>query len=129
MQFLKTLFWVLLAGLGIAFAFNNWFAVPIQLWGALIADVNLPLLLLIAFLAGLLPMLLVYHAVRWRLRQRLTGLERALADLRAATAPIPATNPVVVDVPKALAEPEPEAVVEPVPAPPPPPPAPPTSLL
>ena len=92
MQFLKTLFWILIAGLALALAFHNWFPVSLRLWGGLIADVNLPLLLLLAYLLGLLPMLLVHHATRWRLRQRITGLERTIADLRAVgtEAPPPA---------------------------------------
>ena len=81
MQFLRTLFWVLLAGVAVAFAFNNWTTVPLRLWGGLIADVNLPLLLALAFLAGFLPMLLANKATRWRWKQRVNGLERTVADL------------------------------------------------
>lgn len=84
MQFLKTLFWFLLAVIVAVFAIGNWTTVPIKLWAGLIADVNLPILLVATFLAGLLPVLLYHHAVRWRLRQRLTSAERAVADLRAA---------------------------------------------
>lgn len=91
MQFLKTLFWFLLAVIVAVFAINNWETVPIRLWAGLIAEVNLPLLLVITFLAGLVPVLLYHHAVRWRLKQRLTTAERSVADLRlavtAATAP------------------------------------------
>ncbi|MFX5747581.1 hypothetical protein ABTE19_21900, partial [Acinetobacter baumannii] len=53
----------------------------------LIADVNLPLLLVLTFLAGLFPVLLYHHAVRWRLTSRLNAAERTVAELRdAATA-------------------------------------------
>ena len=95
MQFLRTLFWVLLAGVAVAFAFNNWTTVPLRLWGGLIADVNLPLLLVAAFLAGFLPMYLTIKATRWRWRQRVTGLERTIGDLTRPAPPAPAT-PVVV---------------------------------
>ena len=84
MQFLKTLFWFLLAVTVAVFAIGNWTMVPIKLWAGLIADVNLPILLVATFLAGLLPVLLYHHAVRWRLRQKLSSAERAVADLRAA---------------------------------------------
>ena len=47
MQFLKILFWCLLAFVAAVFTISNWNAVQIQLWGGLIADVNLPLLLLV----------------------------------------------------------------------------------
>lgn len=102
MQFLKTLFWFLLAMLVVVFSFGNWTTVPIKLWAGLQADVNLPLLLVTTFLAGLFPVLLYHHAVRWRLKQRLNTAERALVDLRgtmaAATArPAPVEAPLIDD--------------------------------
>lgn len=84
MQFLKTLFWVLLAIVIAVFAVGNWTTVPVKLWSGLIAEVNLPLLLLVSFLAGLLPTWLYHQAVRWRLTQRLTSSERSIAGLRTA---------------------------------------------
>lgn len=94
MQFLKTLIWILIAGLGIAFALNNWVPVTIALWGNLVADVNLPLLVLFAFLLGFVPMALLYQATRWRMRQRMAGLERSLNELRNVhTPPVPAATP------------------------------------
>jgi lipopolysaccharide assembly protein A len=92
MRFLKVLFWLLLGGLVAAFViYNGDERVGIRLWGGLIADFSLPLLLIIVFLLGLLPALVAYQTLRWRSRQRLAGLERALADLRAV-APEPATD-------------------------------------
>ncbi|WNO54970.1 lipopolysaccharide assembly protein LapA domain-containing protein [Stakelama saccharophila] len=91
MQFLKTLFWALIIGLAAAFALNNWVPVEIRLWGGVVADVNLPLLLLVTFLIGFVPMLLAYYTVRWRLRQRLAASERALTELRALHESKPAT--------------------------------------
>src|SRR4051812_11735364 len=86
MRFLKVLFWLLLGGLVAAFViYNGGERVSIRLWGGLIADFSLPFLLILTFLAGLLPMLLAYHASKWQMRQRLSGLERALADLRAVS--------------------------------------------
>lgn len=84
MQFLKTLFWALLVVVITVFAIGNWTSVPIRLWGGLIADVNLPLLLVLTFLAGLFPVLLWHHAVRWRLNSRLATAERTINDLRNA---------------------------------------------
>lgn len=92
MQFLKTLFWFLLAVVATVFSIGNWKTVPINLWGGLIADINLPLLLVLTFLGGLLPVLFYHHAVKWRLRQKLAATERAMTDLRAVTAAaLPAT--------------------------------------
>ena len=84
MRFLKVLFWLLLGGVVAAFViYNGDERVSIHLWGGLIADFSLPLLLILVFLAGMLPSLFAYHALRWRTRQRIAGLERALADLHA----------------------------------------------
>ena len=82
MQFLKILFWCLLAFIAAVFTISNWNAVQIQLWGGLIADVNLPLLLFVTFLIGFVPTMIYHHAIRWRLRQRLSTCERELLDLR-----------------------------------------------
>lgn len=91
MQFLKTLFWALLVLIVAVFAIGNWTSVPIRLWGGLVADVNLPLLLVLTFLAGLFPVLLYHHAVRWRMKARLATAERTIAELRnAVTASRPA---------------------------------------
>lgn len=96
MQFLKILFWCLLAFLAAIFTIGNWTTVQLKLWGGLVAEVNLPLLLLVMFLVGLLPMLAYHHMARWRLRQRLTAAQNAVETLRgtAATATI-VTRPVL----------------------------------
>lgn len=96
MPFLKGLFWFLLAVLLVVFAFANWTTVPIKLWGGLIADINLPLLMLVMFLLGLVPTLLFHHAVRWRLRNRLIASDRTITELRAA-AMAPTTPPPVAE--------------------------------
>ncbi len=90
MQFLKILFWCLLAFLAAVFTIGNWVAVPIRLPGGLVADINLPFLLLVTFLAGLLPTLGWHTAKRWRLKQKLATCERVLAETRAAHLPTPA---------------------------------------
>ena len=90
MQFLRILFWCLLAFVAAVFAQGNWTSVPIRLPGGLIAETNLPFLLLVTFLLGLLPTLLFQHVIRWRLRQRVAVLERQLAELRALPVSVPA---------------------------------------
>lgn len=83
MQFLKILFWALVAFAAAVFTFGNWKWVSVSLFGNLMAEVNLPILLLVTFLAGFLPTFLYQRALRWRLRQRLSAAERTIADLRA----------------------------------------------
>lgn len=105
MQFLKILFWCLLAFLAAMFTLSNWVTVPIRLWGGLIAEVNLPLLLVSVFLLGLIPMLVLHHTVRWRLRQRLATTQNTIEALRGTNAapttaliadPEPVPTPAVV---------------------------------
>ena len=102
MQFLKILFWCLLVFVAAVFTFGNWTTVSIQLFGGLIAEVNLPLLLLTTFLLGLVPTLGYQHWVRWRLRQRLAVAERALEtelSLAAARAGVEPPAASVTDAP------------------------------
>ncbi len=56
MRFLSTLFWVLLAVIVVLFASRNWNDVTLSLWGDIQADVKIPVLLLIVFLIGFLPL-------------------------------------------------------------------------
>ena len=88
MQFLKYLFWCLLAFIAAVFSFGNWYSVEVHLWGGLIALVNLPFLLFVTFLVGLLPMLVYHLTAQWRLRQRLATTERTLDQIRAAALPV-----------------------------------------
>ncbi|MCM8730054.1 hypothetical protein ACFO8O_03595 [Hephaestia sp. GCM10023244] len=97
MQFLKGLFWFLIAVLVAAFVFGNWNEIThVHLWNDLVADVKVPILVTVCFLAGLLPTLVYQHAIRWRLRQRLAAAERSLAVVRETVAvaePAPAPEP------------------------------------
>jgi uncharacterized integral membrane protein len=95
MQFLKILFWIVLTVLVVLFADANWRSVEVRLWGGLIADAKLPILLLLVFLLGFLPTLIVYRAKMWALRRRLEPLERSAAvpAAPAAAAAAPTYNP------------------------------------
>ena len=70
MQFLKTLFWVVIALFLAVLASRNWHDVTLNLWGDIQADIKVPVLILFMFLLGWLPTFLVYRAKMWRLRQR-----------------------------------------------------------
>jgi hypothetical protein len=91
MQFLKIIFWAILIAIGVMFSYLNWIYVPVFLLPAdpkitpAAADfqIRLPLLLLITFLLGLLPTLVLHRAVRWNLRRKLENAERSLETLRA----------------------------------------------
>ncbi len=96
MQFLKTLFWVVVAVAAALFAYHNWAPVSLSLWAGLIVEVKLPALLFFAFLLGFLPMYLVYRGRIWSLRRRLGQPSRvtvANQPVAAIQAPPPAAAP------------------------------------
>jgi uncharacterized integral membrane protein len=94
MQFLKTLFWVIVAVVAVLFFYTNWQPVTLKLWGGLEADVKLPLLVLIAFLLGFLPTFIIYRARLWALQRRLdTQATAHVVSHPAPARPVtPATN-------------------------------------
>ena len=92
MQFLKTLFWVVLAVVAVLFAKANWTDAELRLWGGLIADVKLPVLLLVFFLIGFLPTLILYRARIWALKRRYEPLERSTPATAATVPPPPETS-------------------------------------
>jgi putative membrane protein len=96
MQFLKTLFWVLLAVLVVLFASRNWFDVTLDLWGDIQADVKIPILMLIAFVIGWLPTWLIMRAKIWGHRRKIEALDR-----QRATAPAPEATDMETESPAA----------------------------
>nr|WP_294168547.1 LapA family protein [uncultured Sphingomonas sp.] len=71
MQFLRTLFWIVVAVFLAIMARNNWSDVTLNLWGTLQADIKLPLLVTLAFLLGFLPTWLTLRSRIWQLKRRL----------------------------------------------------------
>ena len=89
MQFLKTLFWVVLAVFLAILASRNWHDVTMNLWGDIQADIKLPILIGLVFLLGWLPTYLIHRARLWRVRSRLDSFERQQAAARTVdTTPI-----------------------------------------
>ena len=76
MNFLRTLFWVVVAVSLAIFANRNWNDVTLNLWGNIQAEVKLPFLLLLAFLLGFLPPYLLMRSRLWTLRRKLILAER-----------------------------------------------------
>lgn len=76
MNFLKTLFWVVLAVSLAIFATRNWIDVSLSLWGSIQAEVKLPFLLLVTFLLGFLPPYFIMRGRVWRLKRKLAIAER-----------------------------------------------------
>ena len=76
MQFLKTLFWMVVAVSIAIFATRNWRDVTIDLWGPLAVDIKLPLLMAVMVLLGWLPTWLILRSRLWTVRRKLMLLER-----------------------------------------------------
>lgn len=85
MQFLRTLFWVVIAAFVAIIASNNWRDVTLDLWGNLQADIKIPVLLLIIFLIGFLPTWLIMRGKIWQLKRRIAQEE--VKPVPAAPAP------------------------------------------
>ena len=83
MQFLKTLFWVVIAAFLAILASRNWHDVTMNLWGDIQADIKLPILIGLAFLLGWLPTYLVHRARLWRMKSRLESFGRQQAEVRS----------------------------------------------
>lgn len=87
MQFLKTLFWVVIAVSLAMLASGNWQDVTLNLWSDIQVDIKLPVLIAVIFLLGWLPTYLIYRARVWRLRNRLDSLERQQAAIVETSRP------------------------------------------
>ncbi|NML09865.1 LapA family protein [Sphingobium sp. AR-3-1] len=115
MQFLRTAFWVVIA-VGLAFfCMANYVPVTVRLWGDMVMETKLPVLLIGAFLLGALPFWIMARATRWRLKRRLDSTQKALVVATAAAAPPPPPPIVVSDAPVMGSLPDPLAPTTPSP--------------
>jgi uncharacterized integral membrane protein len=88
MAFLRTLFWIAITVIVVVFSFRNWVPVTINLFGDTQADVKLPVLLLISFLIGFVPLYAWHRAVRWRHNRKLAVIERVPPAAAVPPAPV-----------------------------------------
>ncbi len=93
MQFLRTIFWVLLAVVAVAFGMKNSGYVTLSFWSGYAADVRLPLLLGIVFLLGLIPPWLLHRITRWSMGRKLEAANRQLMESRSAIEPSASSVP------------------------------------
>ncbi len=95
MQIVRTIAWVVLLVLLLAFSFFNWKPVEVQIWDNLVLETKVPALVVVSFLLGLVPMWLVHRGVKWRLQRRIATLETAARNVAmtpAATTAPPAAS-------------------------------------
>lgn len=113
MGILRTIIWVFLTIVLVLFAMANWNPVTVTIWPGQVLDTKLPVLIVVAFLLGSLPMWIALRTARWSMKRRLDSSERQLADLRAMAnrstdpAPAPASTPAPVnDIPPSPLDPQ-----------------------
>lgn len=92
MQFLRTVFWVILAVAIALFCKANNRPMEIKIWGDIVWETRIWFPILMAFLLGAVPLWIVARTTRWRLKRRLENAEKALASASAApVAPVVAS--------------------------------------
>lgn len=110
MQIVRTALWVLIF-VGIAlFSAINWKPVEVNLWGDFVVETKVPVLVIVSFLLGLVPMWLYHRGAKWSLNRRINSLENAVRSSAlssrhsappsssASAAPVsPAANPAPTD--------------------------------
>lgn len=95
MQIVRTVVWTLVLFALLAFSFFNWSPVEVHLWSNLVLETKLPVLVVVSFLFGLLPMWLIHRTQKWRMNRRVSALEAVttkLATAQATGAPAPASS-------------------------------------
>ena len=85
MQLIRTIVWVLLVVALLLFSINNWQPVEVKIWEGLVLETRLPALVIVSFLAGLLPMWLLHKGARWRLNRRIASLENSVRSVAIST--------------------------------------------
>ncbi|MEE4349357.1 MAG: LapA family protein [Pacificimonas sp.] len=98
MRILTLLVYILIGLLVAWFASQNWDRTALWLPGGYEAYWPLGVYIIVALLIGLVPMAILYSAMRWRLRRKVRKLEQKLgtatAELEAKAAPAaPAMSP------------------------------------
>jgi uncharacterized integral membrane protein len=92
MRIVTLIFYFLFGALLAWFAARNWDFVTLKVWGDYELAIRLPVLLLLMFLIGALPLAILRYTSRWHWSRRVKKLERALEDTQAPE-PLPVTEP------------------------------------
>lgn len=105
MNIIRTIIWVVVGIALLIFTLNNWSPVEVKIWEDIVLETKKPVLVIISFLAGFLPVWLLHRGTRWQLRRRITSLETAVKN--AVTANVPKGDDPLDPAPE-KAEPQPE---------------------
>lgn len=99
MQIIRTIVWVVILFAILTFSFFNWETVEVNLWENLVLETKVPMLVIIAFLLGLVPMWLYHRSVKWSLARRIRSLENSIKSTALAHRHEPAAEDKPVDKP------------------------------
>lgn len=97
MKILRTILWVIAAIGFLVFAIYNWQPVELTLWQNLVLETKVPVVALLAFAAGLVPMWAVHRSVVWGLNRRIRTLENSLKNTAMAHRTDPVSMPIATD--------------------------------
>ncbi|MGX7951812.1 DUF1049 domain-containing protein [Tsuneonella sp. HG249] len=85
MQIVRTIIWVALLVVFVAFTVLNWDkALSVHIWPELVWDTRLPAVVVVSFLLGLIPMWMIHRGTKWRLQRRISNLETAARNAAVA---------------------------------------------
>lgn len=84
MKILRTILWILAAFGFLIFAIYNWQPVELTLWQNLVLETKVPVLALLAFAAGFVPMWALHRSITWGLNRRIRALETSLKNAAMA---------------------------------------------
>jgi hypothetical protein len=83
-KILRTILWVLGAFVFLIFAIYNWKPAELTLWQNLVLETKLPVMVLLAFALGFLPLYAYHRSVTWGMSRRIRTLENSLKQAALA---------------------------------------------
>ena len=88
MQIIRTLVWIAITAVLVAFIAMNWQRAAVNIWpletGFLHLEWPVGVIALVFFLLGLMPMWLLHRAGKWRWQRRVNALEHSMRATTAA---------------------------------------------
>ena len=81
MAVFRTIAWVALVCGLLIFSFYNWRPVEVTIWENLVLETKVPVVLVLAFLMGFVPLFAYHLSVKWALKRRVRNLENSLKTL------------------------------------------------
>lgn len=92
MAVFRTILWIALVCGLLIFSFYNWRPVEVTIWENLVLETKVPVLIVLAFLLGFIPLLAYHLSVKWALKRRVRNLESSLKRLATSPRQDPASS-------------------------------------